>query len=470
VINCTSSASRHQLNGYVAHPGQRSAICTAMNDLNTDVHARSVRDAQQFDDRPTPSPKGSALRSVGLGLITGASDDDPSAIGTYSSAGAQFGPRLLWTAPAVLPMMFVVVYLSSKLGQVSGKGLFDAIRHRYAAWVTYCVLIGVLIGNTCEAAADIGGIAAAVNVLVAVPVPWIAVIATCAIVGFQIWGSYKLIRSIFRWLALSLFAYIAAAVLSRPNLREVALGTLIPHIAFNRESLSILVAIIGTSLSAYIFTWQSNVEVEEEIDKGRTKLSERIGATDEELGQSRRDILWGMLFANVVMYFIMLSTSALYHAGKTHINSAAEAAQALTPIAGKAAGLLFAAGVVAVGFLAVPIMTTGAAYDLAQTVGWSHGLNKRPKEAKLFYLAIVVISAIAAALNFIGVNPMKALVWAGIVQGFSTPPLMFLIMLLTNDHRVMGKRVNGRGINAVGWITTILISAAALVLVVTLLA
>lgn len=433
---------------------------TPRDGVSTSNHQRT-----RVPDVPVRTDGG--LRSVGLGLITGASDDDPSAIGTYSSAGAQFGTAILWTAPAVFPMMFAVVYLSSKLGQVAGKGLFDVIRDRYRAWVTYAVLIGVLIGNTCEAAADIGGIAAAVNILVPIPVPWIAVIATICIVALQIWGSYELIRGIFRWLALSLFAYIVAALLSRPQLVETLKGTFVPHIAFNRESLSLLVAIIGTSLSAYIYTWQSNVEVEEEVQMGRTHLSQRKGATAEELRQSRRDILWGMLFANVVMYFIMLSTSALFRAGKHHIDTAADAAQALTPIAGRAAGLLFAVGVVAVGFLAVPIMTTGAAYDLAQTAGWKYGLHKRPAQARQFYFAIVAISGIATALNFIGVNPMKALVWAGIVQGFSTPPLMLLIMLLTNDRKVMGDRKNGVLINMLGWATTLLIFAAAIALVVT---
>ncbi len=212
----------------------------------------------------------------------------------------------------MFPMMFAVVYLSSKLGQVSGRGLFDVIRHRYPGWLGYAVLGGVLIGNTCEAAADIGGTAAAVNILVPIPIPGIAVICTAAIPAVQILGSYDLIRRIFRWLALSLFAYIVAAVLSKPKLGEILRGTLIPHIAFNKESLSFLVAIIGTSLSAYLFTWQSNVEIEEEKEQGRTRLAQRVGATDEELRNSRRDILWGMFFANVVMYFIMLSTGALF--------------------------------------------------------------------------------------------------------------------------------------------------------------
>ena len=218
---------------------------------------------------------------------------------------------------------------------------------------------------------------------------------------------------------------------------------------------------IGTSLSAYIYTRQSNEEVEEEIAMGRTKLSQRRGATEAELRQSRRDVFFGMFFSNVVMYFIMLSTGAtLFAAGRKEIGSAAEAAEALRPLAGNAASILFALGVSAVGFLAVPVMTTGAAYDLAQTLGWKHSLHARPTEAKGFYGVIAAVTAIAIGLNFLGFNPMRALVIAGIVQGFSAPPLLVLIMLMTNDRAMMGSRVNGRGMQALGWLTTLITFAA----------
>src|SRR6185312_10564280 len=205
------------------------------------------------------------LRALGLGLITGAADDDCSAIGTYAAAGAQFGPSFLWTAPVTFPMMFAVVYLSAKLGQVSGKGLFHVIRDHFPRWILYPALIGVLAGNTFEAGADIGGMAAALNVLLPVPFKLIVVITAIIILVLQIWGSYILIRNIFRWLALSLLAYVGAAFLARPDIAEVIRGTLIPSIHLNREFLAMLVAVIGTTLSAYLYTWQSNQEVEEEI-------------------------------------------------------------------------------------------------------------------------------------------------------------------------------------------------------------
>src|SRR5215210_923009 len=408
------------------------------------------------------------IRSVGLGVVAGAADDDCSAIGTYASAGAQFGPSLLWTAPVTFPMMFTVVYLSSKLGQVTGKGLFHVIKERYPRWIVWPALIGVLIGNTIEAAADLGGMAAALNLLVPLPIPIIVIAVAAIILGLQVWGSYELIRNIFRWLALVLFAYMGSAVLAKPDLWEVLWGTLVPKVEFSREFLSILVAIIGTTLSAYLYTWQSNVEVEEEIAKGRTKLRERQGASSEELRQSRIDIVIGMLFSNLIMYFIILSTGATLHkAGQKEVETAAQAAEALRPIAGEAAGLLFTVGIIAVGFLAVPIMTTGAAYDLCQVLGWKSSLHAKPKDAKKFYALIVGFTLIAVAMNFLGFNPMKALVYSGIVQGFSTPPLLLLIMLMTNNRRIMGDKVNTMPLNIFGWVTVLAIFGASAGLIVT---
>ncbi|WP_292463352.1 NRAMP family divalent metal transporter [Mesorhizobium sp.] len=296
--------------------------------------------------------------------------------------------------------------------------------------------------------------------------PLIVIVVAAVIFALQLWGSYTLIRN--RWLALALLAYVGSAIMAKPDAAAVLWGTLVPKIEFSREFLSILVAIIGTTLSAYLYTWQSNEEVEEEIAEGRTTLKERKGATDGELRRSRRDILIGMIFSNLIMYFIILSTgSTLYEAGEHDVETAAQAAEALKPLAGAAAGVLFAAGVIGVGFLAVPVMTTGAAYDLAQAVGWKHSLHAKPREAPKFYIAIGAFALIAVGLNFLGFHPMKALVWSGIVQGFSTPPLLLLVMLMTNNPRIMGDKVNSRTTNALGWATTIAIFSASLGLVAT---
>lgn len=412
--------------------------------------------------------KGGIGRTLGLGLITGAADDDPSAIGTYASAGARFGLGLLWMAPVLMPMMYVVVYLSAKLGQVSGRGLFHVIRDYYPRWLLWSVLVGVMIGNTIEAAADLGGMAAGLNLFVPIPIPWLAAGLAAVIFALQVFGSYTLIRNLFRWLALALLAYIGAGFLAKPDPAEVLRATLIPQIQFTAEFLSIVVAMIGTALSAYIYTWQSNQEVEEEIAEGRTRLSQRIGATGAELRHSRRDVLSGMIFSSLIMYFIILSTgTTLYPAGEHDIETAAQAAEALSPLLGGGAGALFATGMIGVGFLAVPVMTTGAAYDLAQAFGWPSSLHATAREAPKFYVAIGLVTCVAVVLNFMGFNPMKALVWAGIVQGFSTPPLLLLMLLMTNSRRIMGEHVNGRGLNVLGGLTTFAIFLASAGLVVT---
>jgi len=408
---------------------------------------------------PKPVPEG-VFRSIGLGLITGAADDDPSAIGTYATAGAKFGPSFLWIAPVALPMMFAVVYLSSKLGQVTGQGLFAVIRQHYPRWLLYLALIGVVVGNTIEAGADIGGMAAALNLIAPVPAAAMVILITVTVLALQIWSSYTLIRSIFRWLALALLAYLGSAVLAHPGMIPTLKGTLIPTIRLDREFLEMLVAIIGTSLSAYLYTWQSNQDVEEDISMGRRRLVDRMGTTKEELSHSARDIAVGMFFSSLVMYFIILSTGAtLFKAGKMDINTAAEAAQALRPLAGKFAELLFAIGVIGVGFIAVPVMTAGAAYDVCQTFGWKHGLHTPARESRGFYGVIIVVTLIAMGMNFLGLNPIKALVWAGVVQGFSTPFLMLLMMRMTNSHRIMGRWVNTRALNILGWLTTAAIFA-----------
>jgi Mn2+/Fe2+ NRAMP family transporter len=402
-----------------------------------------------------PAPQG-VFRSLGLGLITGAADDDPSAIGTLATAGATLGPSFLWIAPVTFPMMFAVVYLGSKLGQVTGQGLFAVIRRYYSRWLLYSMLVGVLIGNIIEAGADIGGMAAALN----------QCHRACShradgrvhYGGGADASDLGLVQAYQEYLPLAGtgvagLCWFGDCCPARTRARHQ--GNLRYSLHLNKEFLAMLLAVIGTSLSAYLYSWQSNQDVEEDISMGRRRLVDRIGTSEAELHHSARDVAWGMLFASLVMYFIMLSSAAtLFRSGQNHINTAAEAAQALRPVAGNLAGVLFAVGVIGVGFLAVPIMTTGAAYDVCQTFGWKHGLHYRPAEAKKFNLAIAIFTVSAMCLNFFGINPMKALVWAGIVQGLSTPFLMLLVMLITTSRRIMGRWVNTTGMNVLGWITT----------------
>lgn len=401
------------------------------------------------------------LRSFGLGVITGAADDDCSAVGTYSQAGAQFGYTLLWTAPYLLPMMVTVVYLSSKLGQVTGRGLFSAIRTHSSRGLLYTILVAVIIGNVIEAGADIGGIAAALRLVIPLPQAALVGFVTVTSLVLQVWGSYRTISNLFRFLAMALLAYVASMFLAHPDWNAIGRSVLHPDVRLDRESLSILVAMIGTALSAYLFTWKSNEEVEEKRARGKVKLRDRRGTTDMHLRSTLLDVFVGMFFSAVVMYAIIIATAATLHASGTHsIESAADAAKALTPLAGHAASLLFTLGIVGVGFLAIPVMTTGAAYDVCQSFAIRNGLSLKLRDGKVFYGTIVLAMLAAAGINLIGINPMKALVFAGIVQGFSTPPLMLLMMRMTNRKEVMGDKTNTLVVNVFGWITTVVMFAA----------
>ena len=426
-----------------------------------------VREPLEADTQvEAPPPPPGIMKLAGAGVVTGAADDDPSAIGTYASAGAKYGLGFLWIAPVLLPMMYVVVYLSAKIGQVYGKGLFACIRDHFPRCVLMPMVILAFTGNVIGAAADLGGIGAALNLLMPIPIPLVVVGTAAIIFTIQYFGSYTLIRHIFRWLALILFAYVAAAIMARPDPLAVIRATFIPRASFDAEFLSLVVACIGTSLSAYIYTWQSNQEVEEQIAIGRKRLWQRKGATQREMKRTSRDVLAGMIFSNIILYFIILATGLTLHpAGETEIETAAQAAAALEPLAGEAATYLFAAGIIGVGFLAVPILTTGAAYNIVQGMGREGSLHDDPRDNRLFYAIIGIVTALAVAMNFLGFNPMRALVWSSIVQGFSVPPLLLIMMLLTNSRRVVGARTNGRWTNFLGWTTTLITFLCAVALV-----
>jgi NRAMP (natural resistance-associated macrophage protein)-like metal ion transporter len=408
------------------------------------------------------------FKILGPGLITGASDDDPSGIGTYALAGASLGFSVLWMALVTFPMMTAIQFICAKIAMVSGMGLARVLRTHYSRSLLYPVVAGLLIANTINAGTDIGAIAAAANLLVPIPITAMIVPISLMILALQIWGSYRLIARIFKCLTLALFAYIGAAWYAAPDMREVLRGTFVPVLSLDGTVLTNLVAILGTTISPYLFFWQASHEVEEEISMGRRTLTARRGATDRELNYAGVDVTTGMLFSNVVMYFIILATAAtLFKAGQANIQSAAEAAQALRPLAGDAAYVLFAVGVIGAGFLGVPILTGSSAYAVAEALGWKHGLDEKPRRAKLFYAMIILPTLIGMLVNFTGLNPIRALFWTAVINGFLAPPLLVVIMLIANNRKVMGHRVNGRWANLVGWTTTAAMFAAALGLVLT---
>jgi NRAMP (natural resistance-associated macrophage protein)-like metal ion transporter len=405
------------------------------------------------------------FKVLGPGLVTGASDDDPSGIGTYAQAGAQYGYATLWATLLMLPMMTAVQYMCAKIGLVTGRGLAGALREHYPR-ALYPAVIALVIANTLNAGADIGAIAAAINLLVPIWAIVLVVPVGLGIIGLQLFGSYRLIEKVFKWLALALLAYLGAALFARPDMIKVLAGTFVPTIRLDPAYIGILVALLGTTISPYLFFWQASQEVEEQISIGRLHLWQRAGASKFELRNAMLDTVGGMVFSEIVAYFIILATGAtLFTAGKTNIGSATDAAQALRPIAGDAATLLLAVGLIGAGVLAVPVLTGSAAYAMSEAFGWQSGLDRKVTRAPQFYLVIVVATLVGMAINFLGINPITALVLSAVFNGMIAAPLLVLVMLVSNDRSVMGERTNGRLLNVAGWVTTAVLGVAALALI-----
>jgi len=408
------------------------------------------------------------LRALGPGIITGAADDDPSGIGTYTTAGASFGFATLWTAVLTFPLMAVVQYLCAKIGLVCGMGLAGVLRKHYSKKLLYPAVTGLVIANTINAGADIGAIAAALNLLIPIPTVVMLVPIALIIMFVQIWGSYRLISRVFKWLALTLFAYIGAAILAKPPWGAVLRATFVPHFRSDGRYLVTLVAILGTTISPYLFFWEASQEVEEEIKLGRKTVSEREGATYAELRSAQWDTNIGMFFCNLVFYFVILAAAATLHvSGKTDVQSAAQAAEALRPLAGSAASLLFALGLIGSGFLAVPVLTGSCAYAVSEALGLECSLNDKPREARGFYSIIAISTLIGLLMNFTGINAIAALFWTAVINGLISPPLLAVIMLVSSNRKIMGKNVNGLAANICGWSATALMFAAAIGMILT---
>jgi NRAMP (natural resistance-associated macrophage protein)-like metal ion transporter len=431
------------------------------------VHSDRPVDPKAAELRAEKNPLRRLGKALGPGLITGASDDDPSGIGTYAQAGAQYGFATLWTTIAMLPMQTAVQYMCAKIGLVTGKGLAGVLREHYHR-ALYPAVIGLVIANTLNAGADIGAIAAAINLLVPIPAIVFIVPVSLGIVGLQVFGSYRLIERVFKWLTLALLAYIGAAFFARPDVVKVLIGSLVPTISFDPKYIGILVALLGTTISPYLFFWQASQEVEEQISIGRRHLRQRQGASRFELKYALWDTMAGMVFSEIVAYFIILTTGAtLFVAGKTDIGSATDAAQALRPLAGDASAFLLAVGLIGAGVLAVPILTGSAAYGVSEAFGWRSGLDRKPAAAWQFYLVIVAATLVGMAINFLGINAITALVLSAVLNGIIAVPLVFLVMIVCNDRAAMGERTNGRLLNVIGWTTTIAMGGAAVGLILT---
>lgn len=405
--------------------------------------------------------------NLGPGLIAGAADDDPSGISTYSVVGASFGYAQLWTALFSFPLMAAVQLMCARLGMVSGLGLAGVIRARYSRGVLWGACALLVVANTVNIGADLGGMAAALEMLTGVRAfVWLPLF-TLLIVVLLIWSSYRHIVRVFKWLTLVLFAYVLAAFLAHPHWGEVLRATFIPHIQWNANYLATFLGVMGTTISPYLFFWQAAQEVEEEREMGRRTVHTRRGATDAELRTARTDVMTGMGVAGLVMYFIILTTGAtLYVSGQRDIETARQAAEALRPLAGDAAYLLFTLGLIGTGMLGVPVLAGSAAYAIAEAMHWRGSLNDRPRAASKFYIVLTVSVIIGLALNFLKFNAVRMLFWAAVLNGLLAPPLIALVVMLTSDRQVMGERVNSLLLRVLGWTTAAVLtfSSAAMIL------
>jgi NRAMP (natural resistance-associated macrophage protein)-like metal ion transporter len=404
---------------------------------------------------------------LGPGLITGAADDDPSGISTYSVAGAAYGYATLWIALLTFPLMAAIQLMCARLGMVTGRGLAAAVRTYYPRWVLWGACSILVVANLINIGADLGGMAEATQLITGVrSLIWIPFYALF-IIGLLIWTSYKLIAKIFKWLTLVLFAYVVASFYAHVDWRRALAVTFVPHLEWSRGFLAVLVAILGTTISPYLFFWQAAEEVEEERAKGRT-LPQSKGATARELRVARADTIGGMFLSNFIMYFIILTTAATLHAhGQTDVTTARQAAEALRPLAGDGAYLLFTLGLIGTGMLGVPVLVGSCAYAVAEAAAWRGSMADKPRSARKFYAVMAVAMALGLALNYLGFNAVKMLFWSAVINGLLAPPLILLVILLTSSQKVMGNRVNSPLLRYLGWATFVVMTAAAVGMILT---
>src|SRR3984885_8741280 len=400
---------------------------------------------------------------IGPGLITGASDDDPSGIATYSQAGAQFGYSLGWTLLLTYPLMCAIQMISAQVGRVTGKGLAGNMRRHYPALVIYPLIALLLIANVINIGADLGAMAAALRLLV--DGPQLIFVAAFAIVTvlLEVFMRYSRYASVLRWLALSLLAYVATVFAVDVPWLTVARNLVVPHIRFSGDYLAIVVAIFGTTISPYLFFWQAAEEVEDEKEDPKAEpLIEAPLQAPRQLARIQLDTLVGMGISNLVALFIMITTAATLNAhGVTDIQTSSQAADALRPIAGRFAFTVFALGIVGTGMLALPVLAGSAAYALGEALRWRVGLARRASRAKAFYGAIAVATLAGAGLNFTPLDPIRALFWSAVINGVAAVPIMIMIMLLGARRKVMHQFTLSPWLKSLGWLATAVMAAAA---------
>jgi NRAMP (natural resistance-associated macrophage protein)-like metal ion transporter len=412
------------------------------------------------------------LRKLGPGLITGAADDDPSGIATYSQAGAAFGYGMLWTALVSLPLMVAVQLMCARVGIVAKSGLATALREHYSRTLLWFACGLLIVANTLNIAADLGGMAAAAQLLTGIPRAVMVPIFAALILALLIFASYESMARVLKWFALALFAYVIAAFLAHPKLAGVLKGTLLPAVQWNKNYLLTFVAILGTTISPYLFFWQaSQVAEQEEHLRARFPMRRRrseMRRTGRELKDAAVDTESGMFVSQLIMYFIILTAGATLHqAGITDVQTADQAASALRPLAGPLAYWLFALGIIGTGMLGVPVLAGSAAYAIAEAGAFKGGMDEKPDSARVFYGVMAVAMVVGMILALVRINAMKLLLWSAVMNGVLAPPLIVIILVVSNNEKIMGRYTNGVLLNVLGWIAAVLMAVAAVAMVVT---
>lgn len=410
------------------------------------------------------------VNGLGPGLITGVADDDPSGISTYTVAGASFGYRLLWMSPLTLPLNIAVQSICARLGIVTGKGLARIISDRHGRRLLYPVVTLLLIANVVNIGADIGAIAAAIALLTGVPAILLVAPVGIGIAVVEVLVAYPQLARYLKLLTLVIFAYVIGAFFAHPDWTAAARATVLPRASLDPEEMATIVAILGTTISPYLFFWQASEEVEEDQSHGFRPPDVAPSELRKLLRACHFDVATGMVMANIGFYFVVLTSAAALHAsGTTNIATAAEAAEALRPLAGDGAALLFALGIIGTGLLAIPVLAGSAAYATAELFGWDEGLSRTFRQAPQFYGVIAIATVIGIALNFAGVSEIRALFVAAVLNGVIAPILLVVIMLAASDRRVLGDFVPGRALIALGWTTAAIMAAATILMFVTFL-
>ncbi len=417
------------------------------------------------------------FKSLGPGLITGASDDDPSGIATYSQAGAQFGLGTLWLALFQLPLMMAIQEMCARIGLVTGSGLTSIMKKRYSKKAVYPIISLLLVANTINIGADIGAMSASVKlVLPQLPIVIVTILFTALVVCAEIFIPYGKYVTILKYLTLSLLAYVITAFVVGGNWNEILLSTIIPHVEFTPSFVMLFVAIFGTTISPYLFFWQTSEEAEEDVAKNKIKeIGEGTPAIQKkEISLMRKDVAVGMGLSQTIMWFIIITTAGTLHVhGLTDVSTADEAAQALEPLvktfphAGELSKSIFALGIIGTGLLAIPVLAGSSAYALSEEFGWKEGLSKKFKQAKGFYLIIASSTIVGLWVNFTDVDPIKALIYAAVINGIIAVPLLVAIMKIGNDTKILGTRTNSKISNIAGWVTVGIMGLSVIVMFLT---